>query len=160
MFQLTKRTEYGLIALAHMVDREGEFVSAREICERFPVPRRLVAQVLQDLARAELVDSQRGSQGGYTLRRSPDAITLGEIVVALEGPPTLTSCEQLPLAGHNGCEVEPTCPIRSPMHRIRSRIWDLMERTSLRSIAHPEPTLALGVGMGLVGENGRDTNTT
>mgnify|MGYP003572777986 CR=1 FL=1 len=52
MLQLTKRTEYGLIALVHMVDREGEFVSAREIAEVYPIPRRLLAEVLKVLSRS------------------------------------------------------------------------------------------------------------
>lgn len=142
MLQLTKRTEYGLIALVHMVDRAGEFVSAREICDRYPVPRRLLAEVMKDLCRMELIESQRGAQGGYTLARSPDDITLGEVITALEGRPSLTSCEQLPLAAGNGCEVEPLCPIRSPIHRMRQSIWRLLEQTTLRALAHPEATVA------------------
>jgi Rrf2 family protein len=138
MLQLTKRTEYGLIALVHMVDREGRFVSVREICERYPVPRRLVAEVLKDLCRTELVESQRGAAGGYALARSADSITLGEVVAALEGAPALTSCEALAPARHGECGVEPTCPIRSPIHKIRQRIWHLMQNTSLSSLAHPE----------------------
>jgi Rrf2 family protein len=83
MLQLTKRTEYGLIALVHLVDREGEYVSVREICERYPVPRRLLAEVLKELGRAELVASHRGSTGGYALARAPEDITLSEVVTAL-----------------------------------------------------------------------------
>ena len=47
-----------------MVDREDEVTSARELCERYPLPRRLVAEVLKDLAHAGLVVSHRGAQGG------------------------------------------------------------------------------------------------
>ena len=145
MLQLTKRTEYGLIALVHMVDREG-VVSAREICDRYPVPKRLLAEVLKDLGRADIVASQRGATGGYSLARPASEITLGEVVAALEGQPTLASCESLSPAKNGECEVEPTCPIRSPIHRIRERIWDLMDRTTLRSIASfPAPTI-LGSG--------------
>ena len=49
MLQLTKRTEYGLIALVHLADHEGEVVSAREIGEFYPVPKRLLAEVLKGL---------------------------------------------------------------------------------------------------------------
>jgi Rrf2 family protein len=137
MLQLTKKTEYGLIALVHLVGRGDEFVSAREICDHYPVPRRLVAEVLKDLCRVGLVDSQRGAGGGYTLARPADSISLAEIVEALEGAPTLTSCEQLSPARNGICDVEPTCPIRSPIHTIRERIWKLMRETPLSSIAHP-----------------------
>jgi Rrf2 family protein len=136
MLQLTKRTEYGLIALVHMVDREGEFVSVREICEHYPLPRRLVAEVLKDLCREQIIESQRGAQGGYTLAASPDEINLAQVVSALEGEPALTSCRTLAPAKNGSCDVEPTCPIRSPIHVIRERLWRLMEVTTLRSLSN------------------------
>ena len=135
MLQLTKRTEYGLIALVHMADREGAVVSVREISEHYPVPRRLLAEVLKDLCRASLVESQRGATGGYSLSRSADSITLGEIVTALEGRPRLSSCETLAPNAQGECHIEPVCPIRSPLHRLREGIWHLMERTTLRSLS-------------------------
>ena len=140
MLQLTKRTEYALIALVHLVDRRGEFVSARELAERHPVPRRLVAEVLKDLHRGGFLDSQRGAAGGYTLARPADQVTLADIVATLEGTPLLTSC-----GPQGACEVEPTCPIRSPIHRVRDRIWDVMRHVTLESLAHPDETLTATV---------------
>lgn len=137
MLQLTKRTEYGLIALVHLVGRPGEFVSVRELCDHYPVPRRLVAEVLKDLCRTDLLESQRGAAGGYALARPAASISLAEVVEALEGAPALTSCESQRPAGPPTCEVQPTCPIRSPIHRVRERIWDLMSRTTLEDLAHP-----------------------
>jgi Rrf2 family protein len=134
MLQLTKRTEYGLLAMVHMVDRDGAFVSVREICERYPIPRRTVAEVLKELQHASLVDSHRGAAGGYTLARAPEDITLGHVVSALEGSPPLTSCEAPILVKLGGCEVQPTCPIRSPIHRVRERLWHMLEHTTLRSL--------------------------
>lgn len=149
MLQLTKRTEYGLIALVHMVDRAGEYVSAREISEHYSIPRRLLAEVLKDLCRESLVESQRGAAGGYALARPADAITVGEVVGTLEGTPTLASCEGTETARSflrdgqrkNGdCEIEALCPIRSPLHRIRAEIWRHMERTTLKSLTeHAAP---------------------
>jgi Rrf2 family nitric oxide-sensitive transcriptional repressor len=147
MLQLTKRTEYGLIALVHMVDRGGEFVSAREISDSYPIPSRMLAEVLKDLSRSGLVESQRGAAGGYALARPAEAITVGTVVSALEGAPTLASCET-ELSSGGGCNVEPVCPIRSPLQRIREGIWRQMERTSLRSLVDPSP-----VGIDLPGRN-------
>lgn len=137
MLQLTKRTEYGLIALVHLADRRGELVSVREIGDCYPVPRRLLAEVLKDLHRAGLVESQRGAAGGYALARPAEAVTLGEIVAALEGEPALTSCEGLGASAADGrCDVQPVCPIRSPLQRVRQGIWTLLQGTTLRSLAH------------------------
>ncbi|TDJ66854.1 MAG: Rrf2 family transcriptional regulator [Planctomycetota bacterium] len=135
MLQLTKRTEYGLIALIHLADRDGDVVSVREIGEQYPVPLRLLAEVLKDLLGAGMLESQRGAAGGYRLARPAEQITLGEVVAALEGEPALTSC-QVPGAELSGeCEVKPVCPIRSPLQRIRLGIWNLFQNTTVRSLA-------------------------
>lgn len=137
MLQLTKRTEYGLIALVHLAERGAaghEFASVREICERYPIPRRLVAEVLKALSKCSIVESQRGATGGYALARNPDRITLGQVVAALEGAPPLTSCESPILLKSGGCEVHSLCPIRSPVHRVREQLWGLLEHTTLRSL--------------------------
>lgn len=143
VLQLTKRTEYGLIALIHMADRPGQVVSVREVSEHYPIPRRLLAEVVKDLARAGLVDSQRGATGGYTLTRSADNITLGDVVVALEGAPLIASCDAHGEGGGSSCEVEPVCPIRSPLQRLREGLWRLMERTTLRSLSAAGPLVEL-----------------
>ncbi|MBK7643149.1 MAG: Rrf2 family transcriptional regulator [Planctomycetes bacterium] len=139
MLQLTKRTEYGLIAMVHMVDRGVDPVSVREIGERYPIPRRLLAEVLKDLCRAELVESQRGAAGGYTLARAAEVITVGDIVEALEGRPAISNCETSSLHRNAECEMQPTCRIRSPLQRIREAIWSMLERTSLRSLRESAP---------------------
>lgn len=148
MLQLTKRTEYGLIALTHLAQREGAVVSVREICERYPVPRRLVAEVLKDLCHARLVDSTRGSSGGYALARRPESVSVGDVVVALEGSPALTSCASLGMfnAAH-ACDVEHVCPIRSPIETLRVELWKLLTRTTLRDLLkHPLPLSVAGEG--------------
>ena len=144
MLQLTKRTEYGLLALVHLADREGAVASVREICERYPLPKRTVAEVLKDLQHAGLVDSTRGSSGGYTLARAPAQVTLGDVVRALEGAPPLTTCESPIVLKGGGCEVQPMCPIKSPIQRVRERLWQMLEHTTLRSLVSSGPHVSLG----------------
>lgn len=139
MLQLTKRTEYGLIALVHMADRDGEFVSVREISERYGIPRRLLAEVLKDLCHAKVVESHRGATGGYSLAGSPENLLLSDVVTALEGKPLLMSCDSSAPTHHGECGLVPVCPIRSPLHRIRESLWELMQRTTLRSLVEPRP---------------------
>jgi Rrf2 family protein len=160
MLQLTKRTEYGLIALIHLADRERSaeragrdtslgaggaaeaYVSVREIAEHYRVPRRLLAEVLKDLCAHHFVSSLRGPNGGYVLARPAERITLGEVVSVLEGAPTLTSCASLALYRAGSCDVEPLCPIRSPIQRLRTGIWAMLERTTLRDMSRHSQVLA------------------
>jgi Rrf2 family protein len=135
MLKLTKRTEYGLIALVHLAEHAGRVVSAREIGEQYPVPRRLLAEVLKDLQHAGLIDSQRGAHGGYSLAHPAEDTSIGKVVQALEGAPALTECQDESV--EKQCDVRAQCPIRNPLERIRSGIWSLMENTSLSSLLEP-----------------------
>ncbi len=138
MIQLTKKTEYGLLALVRLADRDGEIVSVREIAEHYPIPRRLLAEVLKDLGHAQVVESHRGASGGYSLARDASSITVGEIVAALEGAPSLASCEALDLARNGTCEVEPHCPIKSPIQQLKADLWALLQRTTLSDLCQHE----------------------
>jgi len=146
VLQLTKRTEYGLIALTHlaqMAPGEGSVCSVRELSERYPVPRRLLAEVLKDLTHARLVESRRGPAGGYSLARAPESVSVGDVVAALEGHPSLTSCASLGLYVGHACDVEHVCPIRSPIETLRLEIWKLLGRMTLRDLAsHPSSASA------------------
>jgi Rrf2 family protein len=141
MLQLTKRTEYGLIALSLLAERQGEFVSVREICERFPVPRRLVAEVLKELCREGIVESQRGATGGYSLARPAASTSVGDVVSALEGAPSMASCHGGDPLSAPVCEVEHVCPIRDPIQRLRFDLWRLLERTNLLDLVRRPDSL-------------------
>ena len=142
MLQFTKRTEYGLIALTHLATSEG-VASVRSIGERYPVPRRLLAEVLKDLQRTDLVESHRGAQGGYALARPAEEIRLSEVIAALEGAPPLASCESLGAYVENSCNVEAVCPIKSPIHALREGIWRMLEQTTLSDLVRWPATVHL-----------------
>jgi len=141
MLKLTKRTEYGLIALIHLAEREGQVISSRDIGETYPVPKRLLAEVLKDLQHSGLVNSTRGAHGGYTLAEPAKDISLGRVVALLEGEPSLTECKTN--KGDVTCEVHSNCPIRNPLDRIKQNLWNLMEQTSLHSLMKGAPVVDL-----------------
>lgn len=146
MLALTKRAEYGLIALVHLVDQRDGFVSAREIGDRYQVPRRLLAEVLKALARAELLNSALGANGGYALAREPELITVAQAVEAIENASPDSSCETEVRSadGWSACEMSSTCPIKTPIQRLRAGIWGLLHQTTLRDLATPAPANPLG----------------
>jgi len=146
MLALTKRAEYGLIALVHLVDRPEEVVSAREIGDTYEVPRRLLAEVLKALSRAGLVESFRGANGGYSLAHDPEELTVAQAVTAIEQAPPRDACEsdiKTP-DGWSACEMSSTCPIKTPIQRLRAGIWGLLHQTTLRDLATPEAVNPFG----------------
>jgi Rrf2 family protein len=129
MLQVTKKFEYGLIALLYMGAEPGRAVSAREIAQRNLIPTALTANVLKALAKGNLIATRRGVAGGYALERSLGDITIGDVVTALEGPAGLTQCCQDP--ERKNCELVATCSIRSSILQLNERLFGWMRAMSV-----------------------------
>jgi Rrf2 family protein len=85
--KLQAKTRYGVRAVFDLAyHNAGGATQARDVARREGIPLRYLEQIFQDLKKAGIVDSRRGPRGGYILRRPPDAIPLGDVVRALQGP--------------------------------------------------------------------------
>ncbi len=85
--KLSTKTRYGVRALFDIAfHNQGRPTQARDIARRQEVPLRYLEQIFQELRRAHLVEAKRGPRGGYSLARAPEAITLGDVVRAVQGP--------------------------------------------------------------------------
>ncbi len=85
--KLQAKTRYGVRAVFDLAFHNANGATqAKDIARREGIPLRYLEQIFQDLKRAGIVDSRRGPRGGYTLKRPPEQIRLGEVVRALQGP--------------------------------------------------------------------------
>ena len=101
MLKLSKKADYGLIAVKHLAVHGAEgSCSASEIAVACGISGPLMAKVLQKLAKSGLVVSRHGSGGGYQLARGPKEISAFEVIDAIDGPLTITSC----VTNHGECE--------------------------------------------------------
>ncbi len=144
MLALTKKTGYGLIAMAHLAELpEGRVCSAREIAQTYEIPTALLMNVLKALAVAGYVDSIRGSRGGYRLAHRPEEISLAELVSAIEGPVPQTACLAAMLGDDEECtdQVMARCPVVDPVHRVQRRLRDFLRKLTLADITAPAPVL-------------------
>jgi len=133
MVRLSKKVEYGLIALRHMAARPaGEISTAKEVADRYGVPFDLLAKVLQRLGKAGLITSHQGMRGGYSLAKDPREIPVSMIIHAIEGSaPVITQC----LAdGPQSCEVFEACTIKSPMTKVQANIERAFTNMTLSEI--------------------------
>jgi Rrf2 family protein len=85
--RVSQRGLYALKALIHLAERyEQGLTKIHEIAEREALPEKFLEGILVTLKNARVVTSQRGRDGGYRLRRPPDAIMLGEVMRLMDGP--------------------------------------------------------------------------
>jgi Rrf2 family protein len=130
MFRLTKKADYGLIALKHLAQHTEESVSAREIAKEYRIPAELLAKILQRLARKGLVVSQQGTHGGYVLARDPAKISIVDVIEALDGPIGITPCER-----GSSCEQLERCTVRDPLIAVRVKMVRILGDTSIYELA-------------------------
>jgi Rrf2 family protein len=138
MLRFTKRADYGLMAIHYiLLHREGGAVSAKRIAGEFRIPPELLAKILQRLAKRGFVASQNGPKGGYVLTRSPEEITVGEVVRALEGPINIVGClEDL------DCPQFSRCNLRLPVQKIQASISRLLDTMTLAELTREPVSIA------------------
>ncbi len=135
MLRVTRLTDYATVVLTVLAEQADAVHSAAGLAERSRVEPATVAKVLKSLAQAGLVDSFRGAAGGYRLARPASAITLREVVEALEGPLAMTTCSI-----HDGdCGIESHCGIRAGWQHINDVVADALSRTTLADMLAPPP---------------------
>lgn len=85
--RISQRGLYALKALCHLAERHGDgVVRVSEIAAVEGIPEKFLEGILVFLKNARIVSSRRGREGGYALRRAPDAVVLGEVIRLVDGP--------------------------------------------------------------------------
>ena len=142
MLKLTKKADYGLIALCHLAGRGGPrasfagsgSASAKDIAEAYRIPLPLLSKVLQKLARAGLLISEQGTNGGYRLSRSAAEISTLEVIRTIDGPIILTHC----FTEHEGdkqCTQATLCPVREPLRKVHEGILRLLSGITIADLS-------------------------
>jgi Rrf2 family protein len=132
MLRLSKKADYALLAMRHLAaNADRGAVSARELAEAYDLPPELLAKVLQRLVRSRLLTSIQGIRGGYGLAQPAGAISVADVIIAIDGPLTVTACSE---SNHN-CEQYSKCDIRDPLWQIKDRIVSALQATSIAGLA-------------------------
>lgn len=106
----------------------------QDIVREEVIPERFLEQILLTLKNAGFVESKRGAGGGYFLSRSPDEISLGEVIRAIDGPLSPLDC-----VGKNAnvkCPREVVCGIRSVMVDVRNAMAKILDHVSLADVCN------------------------
>jgi Rrf2 family protein len=134
MLKLSKKVDYGLIALMHLARFDESSWSAREIAESYDIPGGLLAKVLQKMGRQGLVASHQGTKGGYTLGRRADQIKAVEVVEAIEGPVSLAQC----FASDGSCVQYEKCHLKSPLQRLNDIVNQILAQVTIAQLVEEE----------------------
>ena len=132
MLRLTKKADYGLMALKYLAEHvDAGAQSAKDIAEAYHIPPPLLAKILQTLARAGLLVSHAGTNGGYALARAAKEISAFEVIRAIDGPLFITSCITI----HGACDLAGHCTIKEPLRKVNDSIKELLSGIRISDLA-------------------------
>ncbi len=136
MLTLTKKTEYALMALAHLARHDARVCSTREMARHYRIPHALLMNIMKRMTQHDLVTSVRGARGGYRLALPPDCITLAQLIRALEGPVRLVQCaDHDGTASGNPCELNGCCSIQPTLLQIHDEFEAFLDTITLARLA-------------------------
>ncbi len=124
-------TGYALRALAALPE-DGTFCLAKDLSSSLELPAPYLAKILQGLVQADILESVRGPKGGFRLRRPSDRITVGEVVVAMEGPDAMEGC----IMGFPSCGDEHPCPLHDAWGAVKAQVTTSMTEATIRDLQH------------------------
>ena len=128
MLKLTKKADYALMAMKHLAEHAaGASRSAKDVADAYGIPPEALAKILQRLARAGLLQSQHGTNGGYTLAREAHTISAFEVIQAIDGPLFITSCVTV----RGECDQSDRCNIREPLRKVNESIEAVLKRIKI-----------------------------
>ncbi|HEY0758584.1 MAG TPA: Rrf2 family transcriptional regulator [Acidisarcina sp.] len=135
MLRLTKKADYGLMALKFLAEHEqSPSLSAKDIAEAYHIPPQLLAKILQRLTKFGLLKSHAGMNGGYVLSRSAREITAFEVILAIDGPFFITSCD----TGTRSCDLANHCTIKEPLRRVTESISDVLKAIRISDLVEQD----------------------
>ena len=134
MIRITRESDYGILLLSELArGASGVVRRAKDLAGQAALPYPMASKILKALARAGLLDSHRGANGGYSLAQAPETISIADVIKALEGPIGMTECTTSP----GTCDQEPSCPVRSRWHEISGAVQQFLERIPLTDLLCP-----------------------
>lgn len=147
MLKFSKKADYGLMALQYMASVQfgdvtrNRIVNTKEIAEEHNIPVELLAKVLQTLAKSGIIESHNGPKGGYLLAREANAITIAQVLEAIEGPLGITDCYHDKDA--SSCSQLERCNIRTPLLKVQDSIYQLLNSMTVEDMIGGTPLITV-----------------
>jgi Rrf2 family protein len=130
---LTQKTQYAIRAILELARQKNKGpIKIADIARAQYIPIRFLEVILNQLKGSGFVESKRGYHGGYTLVRSPEKITIGDVFRFIQKPQSSRFCL--------GCETKNTCPFRGECmflpvwEKIRNSIYDIYDQTTIQDL--------------------------
>ena len=132
MMELTRKGEYAIRGIVYLAQQPpGKIALISEIADATEVPQTFLAKIFQSFAKLGLVQSFRGTGGGFLLGRSPAQITLRQVVEAVEGPIMPNRC----LMAEGSCDRSVRCLVHPVWRKVQGEVVKILDDVTLEDLA-------------------------
>jgi Rrf2 family protein len=133
---LSKKTRYAMLALTNLASKYGDgAIQISDIAKMENIPQRFLESILLELKKMGILGSKLGKAGGYYLIKSPDEVSLLDVIRHFEGTIALMYCvSEKAYQPCEFCKIEETCKIRSVFKKIRDNTYDILQDATLASL--------------------------
>lgn len=130
--ELTRAADYALRGVLYLSMRPPDSLCIiSEIAEKMDIPEGFLARIFQILAKSGIIRSHRGKRGGFSLSKSPEQISMKDVIEALEGPILLNKC----LSDFGDCGREELCSLHEVWGQVQEGVIATLEKTDFASLA-------------------------
>lgn len=135
-------TDYGFRIVLFLTKHEGKRVEAKEISNKENIPERFLFKIMRKLTKEGIVKSYRGVNGGFTIGREPEDISLLDVVEAIEGPILINAC----FISDNQCNkgITSSCVVHHELAKLRHDIITYLRGVNFKSLAEREKRVKEG----------------
>jgi len=132
--KLSTKGEYASRAVLEIALHYGESpLHIRDISKAQDIPERFLEQILLQIKRAGYLRSRKGPNGGYTLAKPPEKISVAEVIRVMDGPLAPIDC--VSVTAYEVCPREKSCGLRQVWKKTRDAIAEILESTSFADVA-------------------------
>ncbi len=132
MLRISKMADYGTVIMVYLAN-ETTLTSVSDIAKATRLGKATVSKLVKRLAKADLLHSERGTKGGYRLKRHMDTISVADIIAAIEDKQGLTECSD----SNGDCLFEPYCHIKGHWQIISQTVEEALKKVTLKTLASP-----------------------
>ena len=135
MIKLNKITDYAIVVLGFLSNKESSSFSTKEISNQTGIPLPTVSKVCKILSNSKLLFSERGHQGGYYCKKKPDEISVAKIIETIDGPIAITACVD---DSNEICDTHSTCLLNGNWQQANKAVVAALASVSLKDLLNPE----------------------
>jgi Rrf2 family protein len=143
MFRLSKKVEYAILAMQYMASHKNEILSAKEIAQALDISFEFLSKAMQTLMKEGFVKSLQGIKGGYNLAKTPNEITIMEILHAFKENIGIVECLSY---GVEDCSRTANCNIKNPMLKLQHRVNYIFQKTTIADLMDNYETVPIANG--------------